>query len=43
MSGKIEFDDEQLEKLKLGECIEEEIDGQKILICGHKVDIPDKE
>ena len=43
MSGKIEFSDEKLEKLRLGECIEEEIDGQTVIICGHKADYPQED
>lgn len=43
MSKKIEFDDEKLEKLRLGECIEDEIDGQKIIICGHKTELSSSE
>lgn len=30
----MELDEKQIEKLKNGECIEQNIDGEKLLVCG---------
>jgi len=35
---KIDFEEDELNKLKIGECIEKEIDGEKIIVCGKKID-----
>lgn len=35
----IDFREEEIKKLKTGDCIEKEIDGEKILVCGVKADM----
>ena len=41
MNGKksVDFEDEELEKLRVGDCIEKTINGEKLIVCGQKVDI----
>ena len=37
---KIDFVDEELERLRIGECIEKELpDGNTIIVCGKKIDV----
>jgi len=45
MNGKkaIMFEEDELDKLKIGDCIEKTIDGEKIIVCGQKVDLEEKE
>ena len=41
MNGKkhIEFEDEEIDKLLSGDCVEKTINGEKIIVCGQKIDI----
>jgi len=35
---KIDFEEEEIEKLRIGECIEKELPtGQKIIVCGKHI------
>jgi len=35
----VDFRDEELQKLRDGECIEKEINGEKLFVCGTKMQI----
>ena len=41
MNGKktIEFEEEEIDKLMVGDCVEKVINGEKLIVCGQKVDI----
>lgn len=41
MNGKreIKFEDEELDKLLVGGCVEKTIDGKQIVVCGQKIDL----
>lgn len=44
MNGKkhIEFEEEEIEKLMVGDCVEKTINGEKLIVCGQKMDIEEK-
>lgn len=41
MNGKksIDFEDEEIDKLMVGDCVEKVINGEKLIVCGQKIDI----
>lgn len=44
MNGKknIEFEEEEIDKLMVGDCVEKTINGEKIIVCGQKIDIKEE-
>lgn len=44
MNGKksIDFEEEEIDKLLSGDCVEKTINGEKIIVCGQKIDIEEK-
>ena len=41
MNGKktMEFEEEEIDKLMVGDCVEKTINGEKIIVCGQKMSI----
>lgn len=35
----MEFEEEEIDKLFSGDCVEKTINGEKIIVCGQKVDV----
>ena len=44
MNGRksIDFEEDELDKLISGDCVEKTINGEKIIVCGQKVDIEEE-
>jgi len=39
----IDFERDEINKLMSGDCVEKTINGEKVLVCGVKIDIEEKE